>query len=151
MRLSMINAIILIALLTPGASGNLSAALADGDGDEASGLCTQTASISRGQTASCTGILWTIPQTRLALSCAGADLPKCKNDLQLARALSSTQLDACTAKLANSAALITAYRGLLDAATPLTHTLPWYRSAPFIAVLSAAAFAGGVYTGVVVF
>ena len=140
--------LLLIVLLSPPFDGNTAAALEAGDAGEVSGLCLKTQSLSKGAVSPCTGILWTISHTRKALTCKKADLPKCKNDLVLCRDLYRSQEIAYTTLLGNCNTLVVKYRGMLDDITPIAKENPWYRTTTFIAVVSLATFAGGVWLGV---
>ncbi len=54
--------------------------------------CSQASAITEGAAASCDGILWGVKQSKAAITCARVELPVCKADLKLQRALLAAEL-----------------------------------------------------------
>jgi hypothetical protein len=63
-------------------------------------LCPKTTPLIQGDPAPCTGMLWGIEETRLAVACSKVDLPKCLSEQVLTEEKLAAKLLGCEGKLA---------------------------------------------------
>lgn len=103
-------------------------------------LCLSTAPISAGQTANCTGILWSIENTRNALKCKKVQLPKITADLELCKKTKAIEIEKLETKLGTA-------QDIIDATPPAAP--PWVLPAAsvgsfLVGALSMALLAGAL-------
>ena len=106
--------------------------------------CSGVEAIRAGETAKCTGLLWSEGATRDALLCRKTELPKCENDCRLKlRKLAIAgrlNLKTCEAERKEYRTRATSAESLLLATEPPTPA--WV-----LPVLTGAAFVAGIFVG----
>jgi len=135
-------AFVILSQLSP----NVLAELDAGDANERPHLCTITAPLAVGTPAPCTGLLWSIEQSRKALGCASVALPKCALSLNLCGKLRIEDGKEKGALLGICNSRIDKQRNhILELLQPLS----WWQNPTFWTVTSSVlTFGVGVYLGV---